>query len=336
MRAQARIQRSSPPTDLDLDQHRFPGASYNFSPEAIPTGENNVIAIRTIFAVIDPTTDQQLALKRAVRIAGVTQAEILAYACIHSTLETESPDTLKRVETARYEPWLDGMIGRARANGVKISKRIDWDPDWRGALGPAAAVAGADLIVKSSHRRSAARRLMVTSSDVRLFATANCPVLLVTSEAVDDPQRVLIAIDPRRTDKSYERICAAVVEYGKAAAASLKGGELHVVYAYPDPHDYLHVTDVASRAGVEVSRAHVSGGKPEDVIARVAREIDAGLTVIGLSTKGSVAGRAFGYTAEALVNRLNHDILVVIPEPEPPAPLSREATDASRVFPLPY
>ncbi len=275
-----------------------------------------MIDINTIFAVIDPSTDKQIALQRAMRIARVVDAKIHAYLCISPTLEAHDPEALRRVEMARYEPWLESIVDAAIEEGVNISSQLEWSSDWRNAIGTAAREVSSDLIVKSSHRRTATRRLMMTSSDLALLETTHCSVQLVSSEVVEDLHRVLIAVNAKKDDEENNRIFNAVVAYGKAVAATNKNGELHAVYAYSGSDEFRHLTDIAKRVDIDTSHVHEVEGNPEEAIVEVAKQINAQIIIIGLSTKGTLVNRIFGNMVDRLLNNIDHDILVVIPEEE--------------------
>ena len=273
-----------------------------------------MIVIDNIFVVIDPTINKQRTLQRAARIAKKTNAKIHAYLCIYSTKEADDQNALKETELSRYEPWLENIVAPIRAEGIDVSTQIDWIHDWRNALGAAAKQLNSDMIIKSSHKRSATKRMLMSSSDLALFKTATCPVMLVKSEESAGHHRVLAAVDAKRQGERYNHIFNAVIEYGKDVAAAYEdeNSELHIVHAYPDPEDYVHVTDVEKRTGLSGSHVHIVGEKPEQAIEKVAREIDANYIIIGLSTRSTIANRVFGNTAEWLINNLDQDILVVI------------------------
>lgn len=275
-----------------------------------------MIDINNIFVVIDPTTDKQYALQRAMRIAKVVDAKIHAYLCISPTREAHDPEALERVEMARYTPWLESVVEVARAEGLEVTTELETNSDWRHALGSAARRANSDFIVKSSHRRSKTRRLMMTSSDLALLATTSCPVQLVSSEVLEDLHKVLIAVDVKKEDEKYQSILDSIIAFGNAVAASNANGELHAVSAYSSSDDFRYVTDIAKRVGIDTSRVHEVEGKPDEVIAEVAREIKAHLIIIGLSTKSTLSNRIFGHMVDRLLNNIDHDIIVVVPEEE--------------------
>ncbi|MCH7696868.1 MAG: universal stress protein [Proteobacteria bacterium] len=274
-----------------------------------------MIVIDNIFVVIDPTINKQRTLQRAARIAKKTNAKIHAYLCIHSSKEADDQNALKEAELCRYELWLKNIVAPIRAEGIDVSTQIDWRRDWQNALGAAAKQLNSDIIIKSSHKRSATKRMLMSSSDLALFETAMCPVMLVKSEESVGHHRVLAAVDAKRQDERYNHIFHAVIEYGKdvvAAAYEDENSELHVIHAYPNPEDYMHVTDVEKRTGLNGSHVHIVGEKPEQAIVKVAREIDANYIIIGLSTRSTFSNRVFGNTAEWLINNLDQDIFVVI------------------------
>ena len=269
--------------------------------------------INTIFTVIDPATDKQIALQRAMGIARVTSARIHAYLCISPTLSSHDAEALERVERARYQPWLDQIVQGVRDEGIEIEGELDWSNDWRGSLGSAAVREKSDIIVKSTHRRSTARRLLMTSSDTALMSSAQCSVLLVSTDRPDQPQNVLMAVDTRREDEEYQKLMDTIIDFGAAASSAYEGCELHAVYSYSSQDEFQHVTDIAKRLNIDTEKVHASVGDPEEVITEVAEKINADVVVVGLSTRSTLANRIFGNIVDKLLNHMDHDILVVVP-----------------------
>ena len=77
--------------------------------------------IKTVFTVIDPTSDRQRALDRAIRIAKMNDAKMHAYLCIYSALDTDDREALQRVERKRHETWLEAVIEPARNAGLEVT-----------------------------------------------------------------------------------------------------------------------------------------------------------------------------------------------------------------------
>lgn len=273
--------------------------------------------LKTVFAVIDPTTTNQRALDRAMRIAKITGAKIHAYLCIYSDIEANDQQELMETEISRYEPWLDRIVEPVRAEGLEVTTRIEWNKDWYNAIAPAAKAVNSDLIVKPTHGSyTTSDRLLMKSSDQALFRKAQCPVFLIKSEAARQSHRVLIAVDAKRDDARYKSIREKVIEYGKWITSAYEDGELHAVHSYSDQDEYVHVRDMAKLTGLDTKYVHVIGDEPEQAIAKKAKEIDAQIIIIGLSTQSTLINRVFGSTGEWLLNNLDYDLLVIFPEEE--------------------
>lgn len=266
-----------------------------------------------IFVVIDPTSDQQRALDKAIDLGRHYGSSIHVYLCIYSGLETDDPDMLRRVETARYELWLETCLEPAREEGLSIDVQIDWTPSWREALRDAALKADCDLIIKPT-TRARHRVIRMTSSDMMLFESSRSPILLTSAREHEATYRILTAVDPFRDNARYRKLYGTVMKVSRhmETAHADKDAELHVVYAYSDQDHYKHVTEVADATGVDVSRVHVVGGRPEEAIDKVATELEAYLVVIGTSTASAVANRVFGATTDWILNHVHHDILVIM------------------------
>jgi nucleotide-binding universal stress UspA family protein len=268
--------------------------------------------LKKIFVVMDPTVREQHALNSAADIAQRRKSEIHAYLCIHSDLETSDIEELKATELERYEPWLEKYIKPVRKQGIKVQSELDWDEDWMNKLGKAVKKVKPDLIVKATRRNPSSRKLQMLSSDWALFESAVCPVMLVNPDT-KPTGKILCAIDINRKDKRYKEIMKLVINHAQSVAESRKA-RLHVVNAYIDQDDYVHVTDVAKLVGIPNRNVHVVGAQPEQAIYQVATEIDAEMVIMGLSTKSKLANRLFGYTSEWLLNSLTQDVYVIIPK----------------------
>lgn len=274
-----------------------------------------MVVLNTIFAVIDPTTDKQRSLDRAIRIARVAKARVHACVYVHSSLESHDEEALKEAELSRYRLWLDKIIEETDSEGVEINSEIIWEENWRESIAETAKALSCDLIVKSSRQHSTSERVMMKSSDSSLFKSAHCPVLLVKTDEANPTHKILIAIDAKREDKKYGKILDKIIEYGKAAASAYSDSDLHAVHAYSTQDNYVHITEMERLTNLDTEHVHVVGDEPENAIKKIAEQIDAQMIIIGTSTKSSLVNRVFGSTGEALLNKLDYcDLMVVFPE----------------------
>ncbi len=271
-----------------------------------------MIQLRKIFCVIDPTTNTQRALTRAAYIASGTGAAVHAYLCIysHSDQPSEDREDMRAAELAKHDAWLERIVETVRARGVEVSVEIDWQDDWRAALGPAAARAGADLIVKSSFRRSAPQRRLLKTADWTLMRSAPCPVLLVKSDLPLSQGSVLAAVHLGAEDPEHQALNDAVIAYANSVA-SAAGVDLHAVNAYAGSDHFVHPPDLARRVGIPRTHAHVGDAEPEELIAQVAREIGAQLVVVGSVARRGIRGAVVGNTAERILDHVDADVVAV-------------------------
>ncbi len=278
-----------------------------------------MIKINKIFVVINPTTDDQYALWRAAEIAKHRKAEIFAFVCIYSPMQTSDLEKLKEAEIARYQPWLDKLVQPIKKQGIKVRTGIAWNQVWHKVLVVEVKRERPDMIVKATRRNPNSHKLQMLTSDWALFENATCPVLLVNPRSTKPkprstkPKNILVAVDINRADSKYQALLELIIEYANSIANST-GSKLHVVNSYIGQEDYVHVTDVADRVGIPNKNVHVIGGHPEQAILQVSEQVNADLVIIGLSTKSKLRSRIFGYTSEWLLHRLCLDVFVVIPK----------------------
>ncbi len=274
------------------------------------------IALRKIFCIIDPTTNDQRALARAIDIAARTQAAVHAYVCF--TLPAGTPpdrrSALKDAEYARHRAWLSELLAQAGADRVTVTSDTECSEDWRGALVSAATHAGADLIVRTSTRRSALQRRLIKTADWTLLREANCPVLFVKTEQTGKLDKVLAAVNIKAKDEPHQRLTDLVIDYAKAVSR-LTGAELHAVNAYQGSINFVHPPDLAKYVGIERGRAHVGDAAPDELISQVAEKLGAPMVVVGSIPRTSLAGGVVGNTAERILDNIQTDMLSIVQQP---------------------
>jgi len=270
------------------------------------------IKLNKIFVVIDPTTEEQFALRRAANIAESTGDPIHVYLCIEleKPLEGDELAKLTEVDRKRLEPWLEGLVQPIRDRGIDVDLQLDWQQDWRESLAPAAAEIGAGLIVKSSIQHSKARRHLLKTSDWTLLRTATCPVQLVKSDRQISGGKVLAAVDINASDNEHQELNDLIVDYSHAIAAA-EQAELHAVNAYRGSLAFTHPPDVARRVRIEPARVHVADASPQKAIPEVAAELGAVMVVVGSVARAGVRGAVLGNTVEKILDRLECDIFAI-------------------------
>lgn len=266
---------------------------------------------QNILAIIDPTTDRQLALQRALRIGERLDAAVHVYICCYSFVEVDHFLALKRVEIARHEAWIDAVIAAENQAAVKVTRQVEWHEDWREALSVVAGDSTFDLIVKSANEHSETGRLVMKTSDLTVLRTAKCPVLFVKSASAGAAERALISINPKVEDDPHQRLNDDLVEAARIIEKYNENVELHAVSAYTGSEPFTHPSELAKIVGVNEANAHCIAGDPDDVIVDCAATLKPDLVVVGTVSRSGISGLAKPNTAEKVLDRLDSDVLVV-------------------------
>jgi len=268
-------------------------------------------AIR-IMAVIDPTRDDQWALKKAVSIARArTGSKITAFLAVFSDTQCDNPERLRLVELARHRIWLQQILDSFASHGVAIEPLVEWDADWREAVCLAAERGSCDLVVK----QASGRPLALASSDRHLIRSLRgSALLLVKHDPQDELRKVLVAVDFNATDASHAELNEAIIALGKSLRGNGESIELHSISAYPEADRFVHPPDVAKMLGIARSQAHVRQGTAEEVIPRMANRIGADLVIVGSVGRCGLSGITIGNTAEKILAGIEADILVIVRE----------------------
>lgn len=282
---------------------------------------------KQLLVVIDPLTDDQLALNRAVHLAADLDASLLLFCCCYLNDEEmgdySSRKDAKRSHVSDTSAWLNELAGPLMSQGLDVTCEIVWNQRWEVMVAQAAARCGAHLIVKSSFQHSALSRKFSRTSDVYLMRTASCPVLLVKSD--DDWQNniVLAAVSLDTPENSgHAQLNNRILTYAHRLAKATSA-ELHLVSALENSPDLAQVfksledddetpEEIAARQfGIASARMHIKAGNPKEVIAEVTQLLHADLVIMGTVARTGIAATLLGNTSEKVLDQLETDVMVV-------------------------
>ena len=263
-----------------------------------------------LLAVVDPTSDEQWALDKALAIAKTQpSSEIVAYLCVHSSTKCDEPARLEKVELARHRLWLDSILARYSDEIVPITPLIEWHAEWPKAIGAAAQKANTDLIIKRASRRP---RSLGNSDRALMRSLDKRTLLLVKNRPGRTLKKLLVAVDFNAVDANHKRLNDSIMELGKRIRGTDKEIELHSICAYAVSDKFVHPPDMAKTLGIKRSEAHVQQGTAADVIPGMANKIKADLVVLGSVARRGVPGTTIGNTAEKILAGIEADVLVVV------------------------
>ncbi|UTA48022.1 universal stress protein [Simiduia sp. 21SJ11W-1] len=284
------------------------------------------MSAQTLLVVIDPVTDDQMALRRAVSLALETQAQLHLFCCTYLTDDEmgsfSSRKDAKHTQVTSTKQWLEELAEPVRAQGIKVRCEVVWNQKWEVMVAQSAGRIGAKFVVKTSFKHSKLERALRRTSDIYLMRTSPCPVLLVKAD--DDWQNgiVVAAISLEDGQSSHDQLNNKIVSQAQQLANATKA-ELHLVSAVhhsANLRDLFQLTDsddhppaemVAQRFGVATNRVHLVDGAAIDVIPDSVQKLHADLLVMGTVARTGLAATVLGNTAEKVLDQLSVDLFSV-------------------------
>ncbi len=272
-------------------------------------------AIRSILVVLEPEQSEDLALKRARLIAGVTGAQLHLLVCDRNHSHAD---------------WLASLADALREEGHSVSTRQDWLESSHQTIIAAQQAEGCGLVVKQHYPDNPLKKALLTPDDWKLLRYCPCPVLLIKTDRPWLGGNVLAAVDVGNEDEKHRTLHEAIVCHAHEVAR-LARGELHVLSAYPapiltaaDPAFQLRETIAAryrdacqsfqDEYGLSSRQLHVAEGSADLLIPQMALQLDAVVTVLGTVARSGLSGALIGNTAEVVLDALESDVLVLKPE----------------------
>lgn len=302
---------------------------------------------KRILAVVDPTRDEQSALQRAAMLARQYKADLEIFAtCYYSyltdiaadggaTAQSFSEATLRNV-TQRFEQLAEGV----RTPTLTITCRAEWHQSRHVSILEEAARFRADLIVKDTHYHTAISRALFTNTDWSLIRECKTPLWLVKQgDAMPEHPRVIAAVDLGEKRHKGGSMDDELVLTGKELTRVLRG-QLYVHHAFdllpvlgdaatwaikPErlPVEELRaelrasrgeaLDALASRHGIAAEYRLLKSGSVTETLPGTATELGAAVVVIGAIATDESGHVRIGSTAEAVLDHVPCDLLVLRP-----------------------
>jgi universal stress protein E len=278
------------------------------------------------------------ALEKATIIEHYTGAEIRVYSVIYDSLAEEPPEV---VPAERRAQMIEAMKAAER-NGLRnlaapfearvasLEAQVLWDKRPIDAIIEAVNQAGAQLLIKPVSEHRGLTDYLQTPLDWALMREAPCAVLVSKGSPWERPRTVIASVDV--TDVRHLALCREILTTAATLAAVL-GAPLHVGTAYPTLGQRVSELEVATdyegikadmrkaretavqhwieSLALEVAGVHVLEGKAAPVIAGLANDLGATLTVVGTAARHGLGKLLLGNTAEDLISRIHGDVVTV-------------------------
>lgn len=302
--------------------------------------------IGKVLCVIDPTAEDQPAMRRASWLAGRADAELVLFISYYSQyLAGERFFDARSLEMTRQQimkglsDQLDNLAEPLRKDGMQVSTKVAWDHPLHEGIVRQTIESGADIVFKDTHYHPTVARAMLTNTDWNLIRTCPIPVWLVKPGDIHDHARFVAAVDPMHEHEKPAELDGEVIDTAKSLA-SLTSGEVYAFHSY-DPivavaaaatgtmvpvklpvdelqeklHDQhkKHFDDLVKLHELDPDKALLVEGKTERKLPAVARDVDATVVIMGAVARNRLQRIFVGSTAERVMDHLPCDLLVVKP-----------------------
>lgn len=295
----------------------------------------------SLLVVVNPQSDEQPALSRALEIARSNQADIKLFLAIYdfsyemtTMLSSDEREAMRKGVVAQQQQWIESLLASLGDTGSSISVKVVWHNRPYEAIIKEAIEAQHDLIIKSTHAHDKLKSVIFTPTDWHLIRKAPMPVLLVKEHDWPENGAIIAAINAGTEDEDHISLNRAITATALNMAEQLQS-HVHIVNAYPgtpvniaieipdfDPQSYNeavkehHEKETLTHAqqyGITPDMCHVAEGLAEDVIPELAEQLDAELVILGSVGRTGISAALIGNTAEHIIDSLNCDVLALKP-----------------------
>lgn len=297
-----------------------------------------------ILVVADNDSTEQPALIRAFEIAKAIPSPVkitfisviyeIAYE-VTSMLSQQDKDSMRTSMINQTKTELSALLQEQFPD-----KEIEIDVDWHNrayeSIIDTVFDENIDLVIKTTHPHSVLGSVIFTPTDWHLLRKCPCDVLLVSTSKLTG-NRVLSCVNVSTEDENHRLLNDQIIKKSQFISQTAPfEGQVELVNAYPatpanitielpdfDSHAYsdsvrchhlLEMKHLRQAHGFSDERTHVYEGLPEEVIPRVATDLDARLVVLGTTGRTGLSAIFIGNTAEHIIDRLNCDLLALKPK----------------------
>ena len=303
-------------------------------------------ALRNILVLMEPGSEAQPAFDAALLLARRVGArlELLMsdYQDLHAAYFSPPTATVQEFHDtvmSAHRAVLEKYARRAEDAGVPALCEALWGTPFHEVVLGRVAATQPDLVVKHSVHHNRIERTLFTGSDWHLIRDCPAPLLLVKAPARLEGTRLLVCVDPLHSHDKPAALDHRLLRTAKLLAGPL-GGEVHALHVFSIPTPVTVVGDayIAAAASappeatvaaatsafrqlmavhsMPADRAHLTVGAPARDILATARELDAGLVIMGAVSRGRLDRWFVGNTAEAVLDRLACNVWVEKPPTE--------------------
>lgn len=300
-----------------------------------------MLDINHILVVLDSDHPEQIALDKALWLAGILSADVTLltsvyepYASENSSLNEETRTQIRQARTEASHRWVDSFLPEVETRGLKGHTEVHWQKHLHDAVMESLRNTNFDLVIKGTHPHGIMDRIF-THTDWNLMRHCPAPVMLVKTPTPWKHNRVLASVDATSPDQGHILINDNILQFAEHMADHF-ATDLHLVNAYPqvaiafamvpevtapdDIQKYISEQHeeacelLARKFNINPDHVHIAEGETLDVVSGVTKKIEADVLVVGSVGRSGIAGVLIGNTAEQLLDKVPCDVLVIKPQ----------------------
>jgi universal stress protein E len=305
-------------------------------------------AFSKILCVVDPTQTPQPALIRATWLARQSDASIHLLICYYNEflsgarfMDSTSLQEARAKAIEKYRLRLEDIADPLRASGLTVTTQVVWDHPLYEGIVRQAMEHEADVVFKDTHYHSALSRALFTNTDWSLIRTCPVPLWLVSPRDIFNKPNVIASVDPFNEHDKPAALDDQILIISNAIAEDING-KTHAFHAYDSrialstasanayipvslPLDEIEIevrdqhqgrfVEVTNFHGIPEHRTHLVSGFAHEELPELAKELDAGLVVMGAVSRNGLKRLFIGATAEKTLPFLPCDLLIIKPHP---------------------
>lgn len=290
-----------------------------------------MLELDKILVVIEPDSDSQPALEKAIQLAEYADSELeLIIADYNPYLEGsyyfDDPAQTKKARDEHDEQQrqnMEAMAAPLRDQGLKVSIAFAWGNPPYEEIVRYVEKSKPSIVIKSTHRHNKLSRLLLSNEDWELIRYCSAPLLLTKSQQWRSNPVFLAAVDPDHMNDKPAALDHKIIKSAQSLSA-ISGGEVHLLHsAWVPPlagayklhadskEESNKLSTLAAINEVCSSMCHLSNEYLVDSLPAMARELEASAVVIGAVSRSRLDRILIGSMAEKVLDNLQCDVLIV-------------------------
>lgn len=299
---------------------------------------------QNLLVAIDPSQDDQPALRRAVYLVKHNGGKIKAFLPIYdfsyemTTLLSPNERTAMRSSMINQRiAWISEQCkSYIEEQHIPIEIKVVWHNRPFEAIIQEVIREEHDLLLKMAHQHDKLESVIFTPTDWHLLRKCPCPVWMVKDRPWPENGNVLVAVNLSSEELYHDPLNQKLVRETLLLASQVNQKDVHLVGAYPaapvniaielpdfDPGVYndsirgqhlIAMKAIRQEFGISEEFTHVEKGLPEQVISDVAERLHAGIVVLGTVGRTGISAAFIGNTAEHVIDHLRCDLLAIKPD----------------------